>query len=259
LSTAGSTLDPAVIDPVLERVALLLASHETVIAVYPTASAVRAEAVLSTVRALLDTVAVAAAASRLGPIGMSTLAAVLAQLADTGEVAAGSLVAASAWVESRLLSVAWLPTVTGLDLPGLSMVDHLRSYLPKSAFAVLMSPERRLIRLRGRAAGIELPSLLGLRPVVVVGGAAAPPWVTSGLLPKLNPSAVLSAGPGSEVTAWWGTPRAIEVAATATDVTAWVIELGARYPAGPCRWCGLWVNGSACPFCDFVERMNPTR
>lgn len=255
---AAEALDPAVAGPLLSLTASLLTWNECVIVFYPAATAGRAAPMLRMIRGALDTVAVVPVAIGMGPVGTSTLAAVVARLTETEAVTAGSLIAGAGWVERQLLSVAWLPTVAGLDAPAPTMADHLRSYLPGSAFAYQMAPERRLLRV-GRGQEIPRPAWLGPRPVVALGGAAVlPGWVSGTLLPHLNPSVVLRVADGADVAEWWGTPKAVEVSAVPADVTPWAGELAYRFPASPCRWCNLASHTSPCPFCDLAEPSDAT-
>ena len=256
----GDTLNPAVAGPLLDLAASLLSGHEALVAVYPVAAAPRVAPLLKMLRGALDTVAVAAVASPLGPVGTATLAGVMARLAETDQVTAGNLVAGARWLEGELFSVAWLPSVVGLDLPGLpglpglSMVDYLRSYLPGTAFALSMSPERRLVRLGQGADHLPAPRALGPRPVVVVGGPRElADRVGPVLLPAIAGTPVLRPAAGDEATAWWPVRKVVEVAATPADVTPWAAELGARHPTAACRWCGLAAGSSPCPFCELAD------
>ena len=95
---------------------------------------------LSTVRSLLDTDKVAIHVTPLPPLAMGVLAATAAALADHA-VSAGVLAGALGAVSEQLTVLAWTSTVSNLQHPGVSLLDHARSALPWSSFAVGLAPQ----------------------------------------------------------------------------------------------------------------------
>ena len=106
-----------------------------------------------TVRSLLQTDRVAIHVTDLPPLAASVLAALTAALAPHAD-SAGALAGAIDQIADELVVLAWAGSVAGLRHPGVSLLNHARSALPWSSFAIGLQPESFV---RPTSAGDELP------------------------------------------------------------------------------------------------------
>jgi hypothetical protein len=199
------------------------------------------------VRSLLQTDRVAIYVTDLPPLAASVLAALTAALAPLA-VSAGALAGAIDQIADELLVLAWAGSVAGLRHPGVSLIDHARSALPWSAFAVGLQPESFV---RPTTSGGDLPLTppeLPIELLVAPEDDADVDWIVDVVAPALGGVGIRQIPPTLHGAQWWGTSRLIEMVGVPTSIEA-LAEAVLPRSVSPCPWCGEPIAGAPCPFC----------
>lgn len=217
--------------------------------IYPTWLGEATARRLETIRAALGTARVALYSSTLPPLAgavLSNLAAALgAHLSRPGQ-----LVAALEDLERELVVVSWLGSLTGLKQPAPSLLAHLASWSPRSAFAVVLAPEEAI--LRADKSGQSLPLQRAQRPIGLVVApqeASDPQWLAEAMAAALGDLPTEISAPTTHGCSWWGTSRLAEAVAYPTDLAALAEQLADRHRLRLCGWCGEAIASLPCPFC----------
>jgi hypothetical protein len=201
-----------------------------------------------TIHSLLQTDRVAIYVTDLPPLAASVLAALTAALAPLA-VSAGALAGAVDQIADELVVLAWAGSVAGLRHPGVSLLNHARSALPWSAFAVGLQPESFV---QPTSAGAEqLPLAPPEQPIellVAPDEEADLDWIVDVIAPALGGVGVRQIPPTLHGAEWWGTKRLAEMVGVPTSIEALA---GATLPraVSPCLWCGEPIAPGPCPFC----------
>jgi hypothetical protein len=201
-----------------------------------------------TIRSLLQTDRVAIHVTDLPPLAASVLAALTAALAPYA-VSAGALAGAIDRIADELLVLAWAGSVAGLRHPGVSLLDHARSALPWTSFAVGLQPES-FVQPTSVAAD-ELPLAPPDQPIELL---VAPEddadldWIVDVVAPALGGVGIRQIPPTLHGAQWWGTTRLAEMVGVPTSVEALAAATLPR-SVSPCLWCGEPIAVPPCPFC----------
>jgi hypothetical protein len=200
-----------------------------------------------TVRSLLQTDRVAIHVTDLPPLAASVLAALAAALAPLA-VSAGALAGAMDQIADELLVLAWAGSVAGLRHPGVSLLDHARSALPWSSFAVGLQPESFV---QPTSAGEELPlepPELPIELLVAPEEDADLDWIVDVVAPALGGVGIRQIPPTLHGADWWGTTRLAEMVGVPASIEALAAATLPR-SVSPCLWCGEPIAAPPCPFC----------
>lgn len=230
-----------------EVVAEQLALQPSIVVVYPDRLGDAPARALSTVRTALGAAPVLWHATRLPPLAadvLVTLAGALhGPLGGVAEVAAALPV-----LESQLVHLTWLPTVSGLTEPSPSVVQHARSALPGASWLVTSWPDPAVRRLTAD----DPPPLP--RPAQPIGVALADldgerRWVVDLVGPQLPDAAGVEVDPPADSARWWGAKRVTQVVLYPRSIEALAQALRPHIDPGPCAWCRRWVGSAECPWC----------
>ena len=206
---------------------------------------------LSTVRSLLQTDRVAIHVTHLPPLAASVLAAATAALADHA-LSAGVLVGALGAITEQLTVMAWSSSVAGLQHEGVSLLDHARSALPWTSFAVGLTPQSFVQPLSANDAALDLAPAGEQISLLLAPGekaeAADVQTVLDTVLPALEAAQIRQLEPTLHGSQWWGTSRLVEIVGLPIDLRR-LADLTLAREAGPCRWCGEPIAALPCPFC----------
>ena len=200
------------------------------------------------IRSLLQTDRVAIYVADLPPLAASVLAALTAALAPLAP-SAGALAGAIDAIADELVVLAWAGSVAGLRHPGVSLLDHARSALPWSSFAVGLQPDSFVQPISSGAE--ELPLTPPERPIELL---VAPEedadvdWVVDVLAPALGGVGIRQIPPTLHGAGWWGTSRLIEAVGVPSSIEA-LAEATLPHSVSPCAWCGEPIAAGPCPFC----------
>jgi len=201
-----------------------------------------------TIRSLLQTDRVAICVTDLPPLAAGVLAALTAALAPLA-VSAGALAGAVDQIADELVVLAWAGSVAGLRHPGVSLLNHARSALPWSAFAVGLQPESFV---QPTSAGAEeLPLAPPEHPIellVAPGEEADLDWIVDVVAPALGGVGIRQIPPTLHGAEWWGTKRLAEMVGVPTSIEALAAATLPR-AVSPCLWCGEPIAAGSCPFC----------
>jgi hypothetical protein len=206
---------------------------------------------LSTIRSLLQTDKVATHVTNLPPLAASVLAAAAAALAD-GAVSAGVLAGALPAIAEQLTVMAWTSSVSGLAHPGVSLLDHARSALPWSSFAVGLSPQSFVQPLGANDPALDLDPATEQISLLLAPGEKAEDadvqTVLDSVVPALGAAQMRQLSPTMHGADWWGTGRLVEIVGIPADLER-LSELTLAREARPCRWCGEPIAVLPCSFC----------
>jgi hypothetical protein len=220
----------------------------SVVAIFPSWAAEPAQRNLETVRSALTTDELAMRPTSLPPLAGGVLGSLVSGLA-TRVASPGALLAAIAGVESRLLWVAWLNSVSRLATPPPTIGQHLASYLPGSGFAVCSWSDPPIRRLRRGRDGIPRPAVGARRMGLIVAGRGEnADWVQRVVVPAVGRPQVTAVDPPPLGPLRWGTANAVEAVAYPLDLSDLEGDVPA-WPRSPCSWCGHEVSHRSCPFC----------
>ena len=211
-----------------------------------------------TVRSLLQTDRVAIYVTDLPPLAASVLAALTAALGPLA-LSPGALAGAIDQIADELLVLAWTGSVAGLRHPGVSLLNHARSALPWSSFAVGLQPESFV---QPTSSADELPLAPPAQPIELL---VAPEedadldWIVDVVAPALGGVGIRQIPPTLHGTDWWGTSRLAEMVGVPTSIEA-LAALTLPRSVSPCPWCGEPIAAAPCPFCgDAASESNSAR
>jgi hypothetical protein len=214
---------------------------------------------LRTIRSLLQTDRVAIYVTDLPPLAASVLAALTAALAPLA-ASAGALAGAIDQIADQLVVLAWAGSVAGLRHPGVSLLDHARSALPWSSFAVGLQPQS-FVQPTSAGAG-ELPLVPPDHPIELL---VAPEeeadldWIVDVVAPALGGVGIRQIPPTLHGSQWWGTTRLAEMVGVPTSIEA-LAAATLPQSVSPCVWCGEPIAARPCPFCgDAAGESNSAR
>jgi hypothetical protein len=200
-----------------------------------------------TIRSLLQADRVAIHVTDLPPLAASVLAALTAALGPYA-LSAGALAGAIDLLADELLVLAWAGSVAGLRHAGVSLLDHARSALPWSSFAIGLQPESFV---RPASATEELPLAPPEQPIELLVAPEADAeldWIVNVVAPALGGVGIRQIPPTLYGAQWWGTTRLAEVVGVPTSIET-LAELTLPHSVAPCPWCGEPIAAAPCPFC----------
>lgn len=243
-------------EELVARVACGLEDDGHVIAVYPAWSSEPALQRLETVRTSLQTSRLVCYPTALPPLAGAVLVSLASAVAPYIE-APGSLLAALPALERELVVLAWLGSVANLLHPSPSVVQHLASWWPASAFGVSFWPEPSVKRLTKADGVVTVPT--SHRPMLLAASAhdADPSWIESVVAPALG-SPPLKKVPATPLgPRWWGTSKLVEAVAYPIDVPVTARRITQHQELFACRWCGESIASPRCPFCRLETSRAP--
>lgn len=174
----------------------------------------------------------------------------------------GATLAALPALTADLDVVAWLGSVGGLAHLPTGVTQHLRSYVPGTAFVARASEDPVVLPTSDRDASTLIPSRPGRGAAIYTSPKGNPAWVQQVALRKLVPRTVVEALPPRRARhdprgqqtfdpgkRWWGTSRCVEVVGYALDPLAVVADVA---PSHTCTWCGRPGSAEVCPFCGMT-------
>lgn len=204
-------------------------------------------ALLQTARAALDTRRVALVPSDLPPLAGGALCVVAGAVAPY-LVHAGRLVGALPAISAELVILAWLRSVSGLERPAPSMLQHVSSALPGRGFGVQVQPEPFIRRLDA-SGDVPVAPARDSMEVVIADRGGDPAWANDVVGPALGQLRRREVAPPEHGPRWWGTNRLTEIVAYPADIEALAARVSASTRTRACGWCETRVTGSPCPFC----------
>lgn len=208
---------------------------------------------LETIRCALGSASITLYGSGLPPLAGAVLANLTATL-STYMAQPGQLVAALGDLERELAVVSWLGTLTGLKEPAPSVLQHVASWSPSSAFGVVLSPNPAIVRADG--AGRSLPLEPPARPMELVVSpqdGADPAWLVANTQKALGPLRTATVAATKHGASWWGTSRLVEAVAYPSDVAELAQTLARRRRLRLCSWCSEMIASAVCPFCRSAQ------
>jgi hypothetical protein len=201
-----------------------------------------------TIRSLLQTDRVAIHVTDLPPLAAGVLAALVAALAPFA-MSVGALAGAIDAVADELVVLAWAGSVAGLRHPGVSLLDHARSALPWTSFAVGLQPESFVQPVSGSADELPLsPPDDPIELLVAPAGDADLDWIVDVVSPALGGVEIRQIPPTLHGAQWWGTSRLVEMVGVPVSIEA-LAEATLPRSVSPCAWCGEPIAAAPCPFC----------
>jgi len=200
------------------------------------------------IRSLLQTDRVAIHVTDLPPLAAGVLAALTAALAPAAP-SAGALAGAIDAIADELVVLAWVGSVAGLRHPSVSLLDHARSALPWSSFAVGLQPESFVTPVSAGAEALALaPPEQPIELLVAPEEGADVDWIVDVVAPALGGVGIREIPPTLHGAAWWGTTRLIEAVGVPSSLEA-LADATLPHSVAPCVWCGEPIAAPPCPFC----------
>lgn len=231
-------------DQFFEAVSDLLDREETVVCVYPSWRERSAQRNIRLARSLLGSERVVGVRSELPPLAFSLTVDLLAHLANY--LPPGILIAMVDRLSSQLVAGAWLNSVTKFQYAPTSLGEHMRSYLPSTAFVAVIAPQPTVHRAgAGRVLRWRPPDPVH---VLLMSDDGDQNWARARLLPELRPAATRSVPVQPASADYWGTKRVLEFVAFSAHPDA-LTSLVRNVRYRPCSWCGELVTSDPCPFC----------
>ena len=139
--------------------------------------------------------------------------------------------------------------MAGLRHPGVSLLDHARSALPWSSFAVGLQPQSFVQPTSAGAGELPLvPPELPIELLVAPEEEADLDWIVDVVAPALGGVRIRQIPPTVHGSQWWGTTRLAEMVGVPTSIEALAAATLPR-SVSPCVWCGEPIAARPCPFC----------
>lgn len=245
----GKPPDGVTREQFFDTIAAIHERDQAVVCVYPSWNARAAEHNIRLVRSLLNTERVVGVKSHLPPLALSLTVDLLVHLAQY--VPPGIVIEMVNRLSRQLTSGARLSSVTKFQHAPTSLAEHMRSYLPKSAFVAVIAPEKSVHR-----AGSG--SIVSWRPpdpvhLVVATDEDRENWVRQKLVPELRPAVVRTLPSHPIAERYWGSKQSTEFVAFSAHPDALTTAVRhIRYR--PCAWCGELVSSDPCPFCQMTAQ-----
>jgi hypothetical protein len=248
--------EPSDLPVLLDEIRAATGEDGAAIAVMPTWGPRRLRETLDGARMLLGPRRLLIAETSLPPLAASvvtsTLAGVLQRVGDP-QVAVRLL----PHLEERIVSLAWLSSVTGLEHLEIPLRMHLRSYVSRSGFVARTQPDPAVLRVGDdeHPLTIDLPR----RPRVIVADREGDPdWCNQRLLPLLDGAPLAMVEPSEHGPQWWGARKLIEVVVTYGDLDALTQAVRRKVTFHTCSWCGASTAGS-CVRCGAADDQIETK
>lgn len=236
----------------LDATASALETHGAALALYPSWGPPDTRRQIHVVRSALETTDLVPMVTALPPLAAAVLADMVGRLA--GKVGPGALLAGQQCLEAELVVLAWLGSVAKLERPGPSLRQHLRSWLPRSAFAVSVQPRACVHRITPvDLVGLPLPESFAKATLVVAARDLTSNWIREVIVPRFGPASVVAVEATPAGPQWWGTSRVVEAVAAPKDLDVVSSFIVRSYPCVHCEWCGRLAHGRACPFCGMHQ------
>jgi hypothetical protein len=220
----------------------------------------RGGVLLGLLRAARD-IDVVAVTSTLPPLALAVLAEQLALLVAAYEDDGETLTALPV-LSADLDVLAWLGSVGGLAHLPTAVSQHLRSWLPGTAFVARASGEPVVVPASDEAVAALLAFRPGRGAAVCTSPNGDGEWAHQVALPRLAAEVVVEvdspirsgrserdSGAPDPGKRWWGTSRCVEVVGYALDPLAAVADVA---PSRSCTWCGQPGSADVCPICGMT-------
>ena len=233
----------------VDGIASGLESCGNVVAVIPAWDSEPALRRLETAKAAIDATGLAVYATELPPLAGAVLTSLAGAVAGHAE-SAGMLYAGLPALERELLIYTWMGSVAGLSNPSPSLMQHVVSLWPPTAFGVSLQPEPLIKRLTPKDRSMPFPT--SYRPMslaVSAHGSGDAEWVREVVAPGLGNPPVKDVEPAHGSSRWWGTSRLVEAVAYPIDVPVVARRMVQGLSRSLCKWCGELIGSDRCPFC----------
>lgn len=219
--------------------------YDAVVCLCPSWRAGAAKHAVAFARTMHGTERITAVPCDLPPLALSVTADLVAHLARY--VPPGVLIALVRRLSRQLVAGAWLRSVTKLQHVPTGLSQHLRSYLPGTAFLALVAPEPAVAKVpAGRSLAWRLQDPVHLLTTSAGGDEK---WLRGELAPALRPTVARSLKPQPLSAEYWGSRNFLEFVAFSAHPDALThLVRSVRYR--PCSWCGELVSSDPCPFCS---------
>lgn len=224
---------------------------DVLIVVVPSWSAEPACRYLETIRCALDTKQLVIHQVDLPPLAGSVFVA-LADALRTHIDTPGRLLGALPALANQVVVLARLARLSKLRQPAPTVLQHLGSLMPWTAYGVSTFPEPSVRRLRKHAPVMPLPQLRtseGMGLAMAVHGGGTTDWAYEQLIPALGYPHVVEAQPAAIATDWWGGAPGLEAVLYPTDLGQTLRAVTAGVLLRRCGSCGLDSPTDVCPYC----------
>lgn len=255
LRALGTSLDPGA-EPdahVMDVVGPPLRRGATVVAIVPAWGLEPTLTHLHVARSGLDTTRLVIHRTTLPPLAAGAFALTVAELTGRQQVADGVLVSRLDALERHVVGAAWLGSVARLRDPAPGLGQHVRSYLPGTAFGAVVDDQPRVVALRrDQAAVLQLPAprIAGGWRITIAEGQDADTELVRRTVTQHGPDTPTERADLTAVNVdWWGTSKLVEFALVPADLAALAAALVRGVDTAPCPWCEELVATDPCPFC----------
>lgn len=236
------------LDDIVDAVRLGIEREGHALAIYPSWRAEPVLRRLETARSVIDERRLVLYGTSLPPLAGSVFAALASAVAGSLP-SAGALIASLPALERELVVMAWLGSVARLRAPSPSVLQHVASWWPRSAFAAFFWPQPTVRRLRRDDRQVPAPTTYRPQCLAIAARDGDDEWVENAVLPAFGSAPVKEVTPTELGPQWWGTGRLIEIVAYPVDVPVTARRISQGLAHAHCRWCGEPVSSSQCPFC----------
>jgi hypothetical protein len=200
----------------------------------------------------LETTRVALHQTLLPPLAGGVLVSMAATLASRAP-SPGSLLAALPNLERELHVFAWLRSVSGLTEPAPTVLQHLASHWPSTAFVVSSWPEPSVHRLSPRHATVPVPELEAPIGLAIAAEPGEDTWIERIVAPALGDPELRRVAPTPLAEDWWGSRDLVESVAFPDSADLLSERFLAPIELAPCRWCQELIASVPCPFCGSAD------
>ncbi len=222
--------------------------------------AARVNREVAVVRGLLDA-RVAVVPLPGGPLGQYATARIADQALAVAGRPATLIVSLLGRLAEQVVDLGLVGAVNALDIPGIRLRHHVRSYLPGShLFAVQLTPSPFITAIDSD----ELPEAAGpafAAPDFGPGGArvlrAGPREIPPALQQAIGVTgAAHPVKSHLDLAGYWKDEQATEVVVVPADPVGWVVAQVPVQNGVPCNWCGesLSPTATSCVFCGNLAR-----